>query len=150
MLKSGNLAEVVAFFDKPIYCYRRASAGQSMSLSGLEKHYNDQSIVIEVLLDYLKNEVTRPEVREIYDRLLQNTCCWQYLVMLYIRPAMKHKRDLVAFDRMLKEKMPKYYEAITIPSIVRLRKTHFWGYTLFSIYQSKKDKRFDADGRILY
>lgn len=150
VLKSCNLANIVSFFDKPIYCYRRASAGQSMSLSGLEKHYKDQSIVIEVLLDYLNNEVHRLEVRKIYERLLLGTCYWQYLVMLYIKPTGKHKKDLIAYDKMLKEKMPEYYKSITLPVIKLLRKTFFLGYTFAAIYKMKKDKRFDAEGRILY
>ena len=150
VLKSCNVATIVSFFDKPIYCYRRASSGQSMSLSGLEKHYNDQSIVIEVLLDYLHNEVRRPEVRKIYDRLLQGTCYWQYMVFLYIKPTRKHKKDLVAYDKMLKEKMPEYHQSITLRTVEFLRKTNFFGYSFVAEYQKKKDKRFDADGRILY
>lgn len=150
VLKGCNSVDTVAFFDKSIYCYRRASAGQSMSLTGLEKHYMDQTKVIDVMLDYLQNEVSREDVRNIYDKLLFNTCVWQYCVMLYISPSSKHKRDLVAFDKMLKKKHPKYYDSIAIPTIKALRKTGFLGYRFAAYYQQKHDKRFDKEGRILY
>lgn len=150
VLKSCNMATNVAFFDKPIYSYRRASAGQSMSLSGLEKHYKDQSIVVETMLDYQNSEVKREEVLAIYEELLQNTCGWQYLVLLYISRTPEHKRDLVAFDNMLKAKGRSYYEKINIPVILKLRKTGFWGYSIGSYLQLKRDRRFDSEGRILY
>lgn len=150
VLKGCNVVNTVSFFDKPIYCYRRASAGQSMSLSGLEKHYMDQTKVVEVMLDYLQNEVTRKEVRDIYDKLLFGTCWWQYCVMLYISPSAERKRDLIAFDKMLKEKNPGYYNSITISTISVMRKTGFLGYRLGAYYQKKRDKRFDKEGRILY
>ena len=150
VLKGCNSVNTVTFFDKPIYCYRRASAGQSMSLCGLEKHYVDQIKVIEVMLDYLQNEVSRKEVHDIYDKLLFGTCWWLYLVMLYISPSPKHKKDLVAFDKMLKEKNPGYYDDITISIISVLRKTGVVGYAVGAYYQKKRDKRFDKEGRILY
>ncbi len=150
ILKCCNVALTVAFFDKPIYCYRRASAGQSMSLSGLEKHYNDQTTVISVLLDYLRDNVTRAEVRAIYDNLLLGTCFWQYLVLLYISVSSKHKRDLIMFDQILKEKNSEYYNKIGLPAIRILRKTHFLGYALLATHQTRKDKRFDSNGCILY
>ena len=150
VLKSCNMAEKIAFFDKPIYCYRRASAGQSMSLSGLEKHYNDQSIVVETMLDYQNAKVKRKEVLKIYEELLQKTCGWQYLVLLYVSRTKEHKKALMAFDRMLKEKGPSYYNRITIPVVLTLRKTGFAGYSIGAFLQMKKDKRFDSEGSILY
>ena len=150
VLKSCNNVRTVAFFDKPIYHYRRATSGQSMSLAGLEKHYMDNTKVIEVLLDYMNEHVTSDAVRKIYDNLLFGTCFWQYMVLLYITPNFRHKRDLIAYDRMLKRKKPDYYERIDLGTIVKLRKTHFIGYKIAADHQMKKDKRFDAEGRMLY
>lgn len=150
VLKSCNLVHTVAFFDKPIYCYRRATAGQSMSLAGMEKHYPEQTKVITVLLDYLENEVTRPEVRKIYDDLLWGTCCWQYLVMLYIHPTFQHKKDLMAFDKMLKNRKKDYYDRMDIGYLLKLRQLHFWGYSYYAKKQKALDNRFSEDGRLLY
>ena len=83
VLKACNQADSISFFDKPIYYYRRAAVGQSMSLSGFEKHYMEQYKVIEVSLDYLQKNVSRPEIKKIYDKLLLGTCFWQYLIMFY-------------------------------------------------------------------
>lgn len=48
VLKACNQAYTVMFVDLEIYCYRRASVGQSMSLTGMEKHYAEQTKVIDV------------------------------------------------------------------------------------------------------
>lgn len=66
VLKACNQADSISFFDKPIYYYRRAAVGQSMSLSGFEKHYMEQYKVIEVSLDYLQKNVSRPEIATVY------------------------------------------------------------------------------------
>ena len=42
VLKACNQADTVSFLDCPVYFYRRAAQGQSMSLSGFEKHYMEQ------------------------------------------------------------------------------------------------------------
>lgn len=150
VLKSCNLIKSVSFFGKPIYYYRRATSGQSMSLSGLEKHYKDNLKVIEVLLDYLNTSVNREEVCRIFDRLLYDTCFWQYLVMLYITPNGEHKRDLIRYDKMLKVKKKDYYDKSNSGIIRKLRKTHFVGYRIAANIQKKRDNRFDAEGRMLY
>lgn len=150
VLKSCNQVQTLEFFDKPIYCYRRASAGQSMSLTGLEKHYQDQTKVITELLDYRDAAVTRPEVRRIFDKLLGGTCFWQYLVLLYIQPTRIHKHHLMDYDAMLKRRAPDYYEAVTLDYLRRLRKLHFWGYRYYARKQKRLDNRFSSDGRMLY
>lgn len=150
VLKSCNLVDTVSFFNKPIYYYRRATSGQSMSLSGLEKHYKDNTKVIEVLLDYMNEHVTRDSVRKIYNNLLFGTCYWQYMVMLYIKPNFIHKKDLIAYDRMLKRKNPGFYNRIDLSKICKLRKTLFFGYRVAARRQMEQDKRFDKDGRMLY
>ena len=120
-----------------------------MSLTGMEKHYAEQTKVIDVMLAYMETEVTRSEVRRIYDKLLLGTCCWQYLVLLYIKPTSQHKRDLMAYDAMLKDRAPSYYNQIGIGTIDKLRKTHFLGYAFAAWHKKKKDNRFTKDGRLI-
>ncbi len=148
VLKACNHARTVSFFDIPVYYYRRAALGQSMSLDGFEKHYMDQYRVIEVCLVYMQQQVKREEVRAIYDKLLFGTCFWQYMIMFYISATGQHKKDLKAFDRMLKEKAPDYYAKIDFKELKILRKTKFIGYFILAPYKKKKDNRFTADGRL--
>lgn len=148
VLKSINQVETVMFYDKPIYCYRRASSGQSMSLDGLEKHYMDQYKVIEVSLDYMKANVKRPEIKKIYDKLLFGTCFWQYLIMMYIPVTPQHKKDLIKYDKMLKVKAPEYYKQISFNELKALRKLHFLGYSYFAKHKKMVDNRFTDDGRL--
>ena len=149
VLKSCNQVQTIMFLDMEIYCYRRASAGQSMSLTGMEKHYAEQTKVIDVLLTYMEQKVKRPEVRKIYDKLLCGTCCWQYLVLLYIKPTRQHKKDLMTFDAMIRDRAPDYYERMGIGTIDKLRRTHFWGYAFAAWHKKKKDNRFTKDGRLI-
>lgn len=148
VLKACNQADSISFFDKPIYYYRRAAVGQSMSLSGFEKHYMEQYKVIEVSLDYLQKNVSRPEIKKIYDKLLLGTCFWQYLIMFYISVSKEHKNNLIKYDLMLKEKAPFYYNQIHFKELDILRKTHFWGYSILASYKKKKDNRFTKDGKL--
>ncbi|MCC2165124.1 glycosyltransferase family A protein [Brotaphodocola catenula] len=148
VLKACNQAETVSFFDMPVYYYRRAAVGQSMSLGGFEKHYMEQYKVIEVSLDYLHTDVKRAEVKKIYDKLLVGTCWWQYLIMFYISVTPEHKHNLIAFDKMLKAKAPDYYDQIHFRELDILRKTHFLGYSILAPYKKKKDNRFTEDGRL--
>lgn len=148
VLKACNQAHTVMFLDFPIYYYRRAALGQSMSLDGFEKHYMEQYKVIENSLDYMKENVNRPEIQGIFDNLLFGTCFWQYLIMLYIRPTKKHKKDLISYDKMLKQKAPKYYKDIRFEELELLRKFHFIGYSYLAKRKKRKDNRFTEDGRL--
>lgn len=148
VLKACNQAQTVSFFDRPVYFYRRAAAGQSMSLDGFEKHYMEQYKVIEVSLNYMKKHVKRAEIKNIYDELLFGTCFWQYLIMFYISPTREHKKNLVSFDRMLKKKAPDYYKRVDFKELLLLRKTNFLGYSVLARYKKKKDNRFTKDGRL--
>lgn len=149
VLKACNQAYTVSFFDRPVYYYRRAAAGQSMSLDGFEKHYMEQYRVIEASLDYMHCYVKREEIRRIYDELLCGTCFWQYLILFYISATREHKKSLKAFDQMLKEKAPDYYARINFAELRILRKTNFIGYYILAPYKKKKDNRFTADGRLV-
>lgn len=150
VLKALNQASTVMFFDKVIYCYRRASSGQSMSLSGFEKHYNEQFLVIQELIRYREQYVNRAEIVKMYDELLFSTCMWHYLVLLYLKPTVQHKKSLIEFDDLLKEKAPAYYEKTDIGTIQKLRKTKFLGYCVAAPIKKRKDNRFTSDGRMLY
>lgn len=148
VLKACNQAFTVSFFDMPLYYYRRAASGQSMSLQGFEKHYMEQYKVIEVALEYREQSVTREEVRKIYDELLYGTCYWQYLVMFYISATREHKKNLIAYDKMLKAKAPEYYERIHFKELDILRATKFLGYSYWAPHKMKADNRFTEDGRL--
>lgn len=150
VLKACNQAHTVLFFDKVIYCYRRASSGQSMSLTGFEKHYMEQYKVIKVLLEYRRNEVKRAEIHRLYDQLLFGTCLWQYLVMLYITPTFRRHIQFIAYDRMLKRLAPDYYRRIDIGNVLKLREHFYLDYAKRARKQKADDNRFTEDGRMLY
>lgn len=150
VLKTITKVQTILFYDKVIYCYRRASENQSMSLNGLEKHYLDQDKVIRELLTYKNENVFQTSVSMIFDDLLFGTCMWHYLVMLYLKPSIAHRRYLIAFDTMLKEQALDYYVRTDIGTIQKLRKTKFMGYSVAAPLKKRKDGRFTTDGRMIF
>lgn len=150
VLKTINQVQTVMFFDKPIYYYRRASSGQSMSMDGFEKHHLEQHRVIRELLRYRKQSVNRQAVLDVFDRLLFGTCMWYYLILLYLRPSLQHRKELIEFDKMLKSNAREYYDRTDIGTILKLRKTGFLGYSVAALLKKKKDNRFAEDGRMLF
>lgn len=150
VLKAINQIHTVMFFDKVIYYYRRASAGQSMSLEGLEKHHLEQYRVIRELLQYRAQSVNRKAVLDVFNGLLFRTCMWHYLVMLYLKPTLRHRKELIEFDKMLKSDAREYYDRTDIGTILKLRKTGFLGYSVAAPLKRKKDNRFATDGRMLF
>lgn len=148
VLKVCNCVNTVEFLDFPVYYYRRASVGQSMSLTGLEKHYKEQCRVVEICIDYMNEQVTRSEVKAVFDNMLKNTCTWAYMILLYITPNKEHKEALVGFYNMLRKKAPKYDEAVHFGEIDILRKMNFLFYHHFATKKRRRDNIFSEDGRL--
>ncbi len=150
VLKACSGAHTVLFLDYPVYYYRRGVAGQSMSLQGLEKHYIDQDMVIRELMEYEKEKVERDEIRRIFDKLLYGTCGWQYQIYFYLKPSFKHRRDLISFDKFIKEHAPDVYNNAVFWEVRMFRKYHYLGYFLLAPHKFRKDNRFTKDGRLRY
>lgn len=150
VLKACSDARTVMFLDYTVYYYRRGVEGQSMSLQGLEKHYIDQDLVIRELCDYKNRFVKREEIRRIFDKLLYGTCGWQYQIYFYLHPTFKHRRDLISFDKFIKDALPDVYEHAVFWEVRMFRKYHYLGYFLLAPHKFRKDKRFTKDGRLRY
>lgn len=132
VLKACSLSTNVLFLNDPLYCYRCSAEGQSMSLSGLEKHYSDQFFVIKECLFYMQYQVSRPEIISIFNKTLLETCYWLYMVLLFLSPSQEKKKFLTNYDRYLKQSAPDYYYAVNFPELHALRLLNFHGYSLFS------------------
>lgn len=141
VLKTCNFCRTITFYEMPIYYYRLARAGQSMSVQGVRKHYLDHLKMLTTMLEYEQTFVKDPGIHEIYFIRLKNACNMQYLFFFALQCNRKQKQELIAFDKMLKERFPKYYEAMGGNQIRLLRKTHFWGYRLIGHEKTRKDRK---------
>lgn len=132
-------SKVVDTYKKPVYCYRLGLDEQSVSLTGIRKHYQDtRKVALSIFETYaaLPEKVkTSPVIRlkllKVFDILYSSH-------MLLEKPG-RHKRELMGFDRMIKEKYPDLYMlSNTFKRIRFLRKFHFMGYSLLCRYVLSK------------
>lgn len=141
VLKSYNLCKTVSFFERPVYYYRLARNGQSMSLGGVRKHYGDHQKMLMKMLSYYEQEVKEPiKKRQIRDRLAA-ACTMQYIFYMALECTSKQKQELKQFDKELKEKHPYFYEREKGNQVCMLRRTNFAGYWLISQQKMRKDKK---------
>lgn len=145
ILKSFNCAETIAFFQRPIYCYRLARDGQSMSISGVRKHYKDHLKMLFTMLDYEKRAVSDETKKKIFKRRLCSACNMQYVFFFALKGTRAHKKELLEFDRRLKTEYPSYYAYPQGTIIDCGRKFGFTPRWLFAGAKMRKDKKENAN-----
>ena len=141
VLKVCNYCRTITFFELPIYYYRLARSGQSMSISGVRKHYKDHLKMLLQMLEYESDNVTRQEVKNIFESRLTAACEMQYIFFFALKGTDSQKKELKCFDRILKEKYPFYYARIKNGAVDILRKMNFWGYSIIGHIQTLRDKQ---------
>lgn len=141
VLKSYHLCKTVAFFERPIYYYRLARDGQSMSLTGVRKNYKDHMKMLLGLLDYYKEKVKDEATKKAFENRLEAACNMQYIFFFALKCTSKQKKELREFDKILCEKHPDFYEKTSGPRLNLLRKFNFLGYKIAARQRMRKDKR---------
>lgn len=102
--------ETVRVAPVTVYCYRIGRGEQSVSIEGLEKHYNEQTIVLKRLYgvyDKVHEKKTKKD-NYIYKYFVKRTR-FQIRTYLVISKSEKHKGELVAFVNYLKNQQPNIY-----------------------------------------
>lgn len=141
VLKCCNFCKTLIIYDLPIYYYRLARAGQSMSVAGVRKHYKDHLKMLQKMLDYEQNEVKDKAVHEIFHNRLKNVCEFMYIFFFALERNQEQKHELLAFDHMLRDKFPDYYDAINNGAVKILRKWDFKFYWLIGAIQTFRDRK---------
>lgn len=141
VLKSCDYCETVAFYPLPVYYYRLARSGQSMSVSGVRKHYLDHLKMVTTLLKYEKESLHDEDKHEIFFTRLLGACDMQYFFFFALDCNHRQKKQLIEFDKLLKEEYPKYYKRLRGTQIRLLRATHFTGYWLIGHMKTRNDKK---------
>ena len=139
-LKSYNNSATVSFYPFPIYHYRLARDGQSMSIAGVRKNYRDHVKMLTTMLEYFDNEVKRPLVRENIELRLYVAVLYQYLFFMALKPTKEHRDEMRAFDNMIKEKYPAFYNKDYGIPVVFLRAHDFKGYGIVSRVKMMMDR----------
>lgn len=141
VLKCCNFCKTLILFDLPIYYYRLARSGQSMSIAGVRKHYKDHLKMLKTMLAYERDEVKDKAVEEVFHNRLKDACEFMYIFFFALERTCKQREELIAFDQMLKNNFPEYYDVIGNGAVKILRKGHFRFYRLIGAIQTFRDKR---------
>lgn len=133
-------ANTIARFDKPVYCYRIDVEGQSVSLSGLRKHYKDHPKVIDkVFSSYIEYEETiYGNKKRIIDYWIENLIRNAFVSYLVLEDAINYRNELLRLDVKIKNNYPMLYDIGNKSKLVKtLRQCHFRPYRLWSKYVVK-------------
>lgn len=145
VLKAVNCGQDISYFDQPIYYYRLARDGQSMSIGGVRKHYDDHLKMLFHMLEYEKSEVKDETKKKIFERRLASACNMQYVFFFALENTKQHKKELLAYDRRLRAEFPDYY-AIPQGNIIDIgRKLSFTPRWLFAGAKMHKDRKEKAN-----
>lgn len=143
VLKCCNFCRTMIYYELPVYYYRLARSGQSMSVEGIRRHYQDHLKMLYTMLAYEKRCVKETHVRRIFRERLSGVCDMQYKFFFALRPLGSVKKEVRQYDTILKKQYPYYYERTNGKTMRLLRGVHFVGYRFLAaaadrIYQRAK------------
>ena len=127
-------AKTIARFDKPVYCYRLGLEGQSVSLTGFRKHWQEMIRVCERLLQRYASwhDPVYGARKEALDACVELVIYKSYCVYMLLENASEGRRGLIRFDRMLKEKYASLYglgnrsKTVRLSRLARFRPFWLW------------------------
>lgn len=124
-------AKTVVKYDKALYCYRLGRDGQSVSIEGVKKHYQDAFAVANRLYDAY--EENKDKIKPI-SAIVQKKICYitdtVYTYCLVVSQEQEMKRQLKQFDERLKDEYKDIYQITnTIKKVKILRLSNFLMYT---------------------
>ena len=114
--------DTVRIFPQVVYCYRIGRGEQSISPEGLEKHYNDQTIVLKRLYTVYPDAGKKKTAKDryIFNYFVLRTFL-QIRVFLVISESRLHRQELINFLHYLKREQPLIYkELVRTSKILKL------------------------------
>ena len=136
VLKGVNAVNNFIIIPIPLYRYRIGREGQSISVTGVRKHYKDHLLVVQTMLTYLK-ENTDSKVKACLKARIQTMVAVQYEYFLRLEPTKEHEKEIRQFDRFLKKNYPDFYKTDK-KRLKLLRWTNFLLYKPMVRYTLKK------------
>lgn len=141
VMKTIMCVKDVNLFTKSIYMYRFGRSGQSVSISGYEKHYKDRQKVLFKLIDVYTKYSGNIKLKEFISNKLLGMVISHYDIYLMISKSKQHKKDFMEFDSLLKTTSKYFYEKTKhVKKIALLRYTNFATYGVVRTIKKIKDK----------
>jgi glycosyltransferase involved in cell wall biosynthesis len=134
-------AKDISRFDAPIYCYQLGVEGQSVSLSGMRKHFKDPMKVAEKLMPLYEAHlpsICERGIETLMRKKMLSITELAYFCFLILKQPGDYKATLKNFDQRMRRQYPHIYR-LTMAShtIARLRRLHFVGYSLYAKHIAK-------------
>lgn len=134
-------SHTISRFDRAVYCYRMDVNGQSMSLSGVRKHYQD---LINVTHGVIKLFRMRPDdcsnmatavLRRYVRHIIFSTSCG----LLVLEDKELAKKSLFEYEHMLQSQYPEEYQISNDSGFLKnMRRLHYRPFALARNYAMKK------------
>ena len=137
VIRGLSVTKSIGYLDKIIYKYRVARAEQSMSINGFRKHYRDHLKMTYNMLEFEKNYSGNDKVKKVIQNRLKKVVMMQYNIFCFLEGNKEHKREIMQFDRKLKQEYIGYYK-VPMKKVILLRKTKFFIYPVICQYCSRK------------
>ena len=142
VFKAYNTCYTMTYFSKAIYYYRIGRNGQSMSVTGIRKHYIEHQNMLFSMIRYIDNNVTKENIRRTFLNGLEYMAYMQYLFYMVLPCSIKNKKELISFDTALKRENEHLYEKLNIHQPIRFWRGHkFVAYYLLSHLKVMQDKK---------
>ena len=110
ILKSALYSKTIYFWDKPIYYYRVARNGQSMSPEGLIRHYQDLIKTTREYIDIYYHYDFNSNIKKLYFDQISNTILMTYYAFYWMEPVWENKNKLIEYDKWVKNCCSEFYE----------------------------------------
>lgn len=124
-------ARKVAFYEPYVTSYRLGRSGQSVSIRSMQKNRDNHMKVIESLLKFYDGCSDAPESIRAYlamgiSKIVEN----QFQIYISLGNKKGIKQEVITFDKMLLDRYPDVYNAVSKKSIWMLRRT---GYNILPV-----------------
>ena len=110
-LKALLYIDGIAFFEKPLYCYRLGLEGQSVSNVGWLKHYKEHNkITLEIMKTY--SEVKRKKDKIFMEDELRRYIQKIYKINFFVALELNNKKiwnDYILLEKEIKKSFPEFY-----------------------------------------
>lgn len=140
-VKAYNNCSTLSYFDLPIYMYRLGREGQSMSVSGIRKHYTDHLKMLFTCLKYMDEEVSDSYKKTTIKTRLRSACEMQYAFFYALECNKKQREELKNYDQELRRKYPELSDAVSGARIKLMRKVNYALYWLIGHQATSTDKK---------
>ncbi len=122
--------KTVAALPDFVYQYRIGAPGQSMNPENMRKRCRQHEKVLFRLLRFyrgIEGQACEAAVRDTIGRMVAS----QYKI--YLSFPKSHKRDMLLLEKKLRQEYPEIYQAVRRPSVLLLRRSHYFLYPVASV-----------------